>query len=94
MFDEIDKTNKRLTELDQLVIDNAIQTLKLIDMQKRLLQELKDQTDDKRILDQIDAQLSHLISNRIMVHLLTKVLIKYKLTTEERRIFLKHFKKS
>jgi hypothetical protein len=82
-------TNKRMAEIDELILMNANNTLKLIDMQQQLLNELEEQTEDKQLLSQIDQQLQQLKNNRILFVLINKYIVSNKLTVQEKRVLMK-----
>jgi hypothetical protein len=86
-------TNKRMAEIDELILMNANNTLKLIDMQQQLLNELEEQTEDKQLLSQIDQQLQQLKNNRILFVLINKYIVSNKLTNQEKRVLMKIFKR-
>ncbi|MFB7641386.1 hypothetical protein [Peribacillus butanolivorans] len=56
----IDLTKKRLSNIDELILMNANNTLKLIDLQIQSLNELDEQTEDVQLLKQLEQQVQQL----------------------------------
>ncbi|WP_223308669.1 hypothetical protein [Bacillus thuringiensis] len=55
IIDELlNTTNKRLAQIDEILLTNTNSTLKLIDMQIQLLNDVEEQTEDKQFLEQIN----------------------------------------
>lgn len=89
----IDVTNKRLSNIDELILMNANNTLKLIDLQFQLLNDLEEQTEDERGLRQLEQQVQQLKNNRIMFVLMNKYIVSNKLNDKEKNILLKVLKR-
>ena len=54
IIDEVlNTTNKQLAQIDEILLMNTNSTLKLIDMQIQLLNDVEEQTEDKQLLEQI-----------------------------------------
>jgi hypothetical protein len=87
-------TNKRMAEIDELILLNANSTLKLMDMQLQLLNDVEEQTDDKHLLKQLDQQVQQLKNNMTIFQLINKYIVSNSLTQHERMIFLRNFKES
>ena len=89
----IDVTNKRLSNIDELILMNANNTLKLIDLQIQSLNELEEQTEDTQLLRQLDQQVQQLKNNRIMFVLMNKYIVSNKLDVKEKNILLNILKR-
>ncbi|UYY98721.1 peptidase M23 [Peribacillus frigoritolerans] len=89
----IDVTNKRLSKIDELILMNANNTLKLIDLQIQSLNELEVQTEDEKVLSQLEQQVQQLKNNRIMFVLLNKYIVSNKLDDREKNILLNILKR-
>lgn len=89
----IDKTNKQFSNLDEMILQNANSTLKLIDMQLQLLNDLEEQTEDKQLLEQIDKEIQRLKNNRVMFVLMNKYIVSNQLNNQEKRVLMKIFKR-
>lgn len=89
----IDVTNKRLSNIDELILMNANNTLKLIDLQIQSLNELEEQTEDTQVLRQLEQQVQQLKINRIMFVLMNKYIVSNKLDDREKNILLNILKR-
>jgi hypothetical protein len=89
----IDVTNKRLSNIDELILMNANNTLKLIDLQIQTLNELEEQTEDTKLLRQLDQQVQQLKNNRIMFVLMNKYIVSNKLDVRGKNILLNILKR-
>ncbi|CJC66521.1 Uncharacterised protein [Streptococcus pneumoniae] len=65
---------------------NTNSTLKLIDMQIQLLNDVEEQTEDKQLLEQINKQMEQLKNNRVLLVLVTKYIVKNELNVQEKRV--------
>ncbi|MDM5361172.1 peptidase M23 [Peribacillus sp. ACCC06369] len=89
----IDVINKRLSNIDELILMNANNTLKLIDLQNQSLNELEEQTEDAQVLKQLEQQIQQLKNNRIMFVLMNKYIVSNKLDDREKNILLNILKR-
>ncbi|MCM3115466.1 peptidase M23 [Neobacillus sp. MER 74] len=89
----IDKTNKQMSDIDEIILQNANSTLKLIDMQLQILNDLEEQTDDKQLLKQLDKQMQQLKNNRVLFVLMNKYIVSNELNNQEKRVLMKIFKR-
>ncbi|KAB2397472.1 MULTISPECIES: peptidase M23 [Bacillus cereus group] len=87
IIDEVlNTTNKRLAQIDEILLINTNSTLKSIDMQIQLLNDVEEQTEDKQLLEQINKQIEQLKNNRVLLVLVTKYIVKNELNVQERRV--------
>ncbi|HDR4581925.1 peptidase M23 [Bacillus mobilis] len=87
IIDEVlNTTNKRLAQIDEILLMNTNSTLKLIDMQIQLLNDVEEQTEDKQLLEQIYKQIERLKNNRVLLVLVTKYIVKNELNVQEKRV--------
>ncbi|MCU5696358.1 peptidase M23 [Bacillus cereus] len=87
IIDEVlNTTNKQLAQIDEILLMNTNSTLKLIDMQIQLLNDVEEQTEDKQLLEQINKQIEQLKSNRVLLVLVTKYIVKNELNVQEKRV--------
>ncbi|MCU5591563.1 MULTISPECIES: peptidase M23 [Bacillus cereus group] len=87
IIDEVlNTTNKRLAQIDEILLMNTNSTLKSIDMQIQLLNEVEEQTEDKQLLEQINKQIEQLKNNRVLLVLVTKYIVKNELNVQEKRV--------
>ncbi|PHE77245.1 peptidase M23 [Bacillus wiedmannii] len=87
IIDEVfNTTNKRLAQIDEILLMNTNSTLKLIDMQIQLLTDVEEQTEDKQLLKQINKQIEQLKNNRVLLVLVTKYIVKNELNVQEKRV--------
>lgn len=87
IIDEVlNTTNKRLTQIDEILLMNTNSRLKLIDMQIQLLNDVEEQTEDKQLLEQINKQIEQLKNNRVLLVLVTKYIVKNELNVQEKRV--------
>ncbi|ACO26820.1 peptidase, M23/M37 family [Bacillus cereus 03BB102] len=87
IIDEVlNTTNKRLAQIDEILLMNTNSTLKLIDMQIQLLNDVEEQTEDKQLLEQINKQIEQLKNNRVLLVLVTKYIVKNELNVQEKRV--------
>ncbi|MCU4798618.1 peptidase M23 [Bacillus cereus] len=87
IIDEVfNTTNKRLAQIDEILLMNTNSTLKLIDMQIQLLTDVEEQTEDKQLLEQINKQIEQLKNNRVLLVLVTKYIVKNELNVQEKRV--------
>ncbi|MBO7747917.1 peptidase M23 [Paenibacillus sp. MWE-103] len=82
-------TNKRVADLDSIILVNANSTIKLIDMQIQMFNELEDQTEDKQLLNQVGEQLSLLKDARLMVSLVHKIVVQNALSEHEKKVLMR-----
>lgn len=82
-----------MADIDELILMNANNTLKLIDMQLQLLNGVEEQTDDKQLLKQLDQQAQQLKNNRIMFVLMNKYIVNNQLSEQEKSVLTKLFKR-
>ena len=84
IIDEVlNTTNKRLAQIDEILLMNTNSTLKSIDMQIQLLNDVEEQTEDKQLLEQINKQMEQLKNNRVLLVLVTKYIVKNELNVQE-----------
>ncbi|PEE01335.1 peptidase M23 [Bacillus toyonensis] len=94
IIDEVlNTTNKRLAQIDEILLMNTNSTLKLIDMQIQLLNDVEEQTEDKQSLEQINKQIEQLKNNRVLLVLVTKYIVKNELNVQEKRVITNIFKR-
>ncbi|ACK96704.1 MULTISPECIES: hypothetical protein [Bacillus cereus group] len=94
IIDEVlNTTNKRLAQIDEILLMNTNSTLKLIDMQIKLLNDVEEQTEDKQLLEQINKQIERLKNNRVLLVLVTKYIVKNELSVQEKRVITDIFKR-
>ncbi|MBE7127815.1 peptidase M23 [Bacillus mycoides] len=87
IIDELlNTTNKRLAQIDEILLINTNSTLKSIDMQIQLLNDVEEQTEDKQLLEQINKQIEQLKNNRVLLVLVTKYIVKNELNVQEKRV--------
>ena len=87
IIDELlNATNKRLAQIDEILLTNTNSTLKSIDMQIQLLNDVEEQTEDKQLLQQINKQIEQLKNNRVLLVLVTKYIVKNELNVQEKRV--------
>ncbi|WP_144596446.1 peptidase M23 [Bacillus cereus] len=87
IIDEVlNTTNKRLAQIDEILLINTNGTLKSIDMQIQLLNDVEEQTEDKQLLEQINKQIEQLKNNRVLLVLVTKYIVKNELNIQEKRV--------
>lgn len=87
IIDEVlNTTNKQLAQIDEILLTNTNSTLKLIDMQIQLLNDVEEQTEDKQLLERINKQIEQLKNNRILLVLVTKYIVKNELNVQEKRV--------
>ncbi|MEC2394526.1 peptidase M23 [Bacillus toyonensis] len=87
IIDELlNTTNKRLAQIDEILLINANSILKSIDMQIQLLNDVEEQTEDKRLLKQINKQIEQFKNNRVLLLLVTKYIVKNELNVQEKRV--------
>ncbi|HFK1475555.1 TPA: peptidase M23 [Bacillus paranthracis] len=87
IIDEVlNTTNKRLAQIDEILLMNTNSTLTLIDMQIQLLNDVEEQTEDKQLLEQINKQIEQLKNNRVLLVLVTKYIVKNELNVQEKRV--------
>ncbi|MCU4837373.1 peptidase M23 [Bacillus thuringiensis] len=87
IIDELlNTTNKRLAQIDEILLINANSILKSIDMQIQLLNDVEEQTEDKQLLKQINKQIEQLKNNRVLLVLVTKYIVKNELNVQEKRV--------
>ncbi len=87
IIDEVlNTTNKRLAQIDEILLINTNSTLKSIDMQIQLLNDVEEQTEDKQLLEQINKQIEQLKNNRVLLVLVTKYIVKNELNVQEKRV--------
>lgn len=87
IIDEVlNTTNKRLAQIDEILLTNTNSTLKSIDMQIQLLNDVEEQTEDKQLLEQIYKQIERLKNNRVLLVLVTKYIVKNELNVQEKRV--------
>ncbi|MBJ8047039.1 peptidase M23 [Bacillus cereus group sp. N18] len=82
----LNTTNKQLAQIDEILLMNTNGTLKLIDMQIQLLNDVEEQTEDKQLLEQINKQIELLKHNRVLLVLVTKYIVKNELNVQEKRV--------
>ncbi|HHT7235535.1 TPA: peptidase M23 [Bacillus cereus] len=94
IIDEVlNTTNKRLAQIDEILLMNTNSTLKVIDMQIQLLNDVEEQTEDKQLLEQINKQMEQLKNNRVLLVLVTKYIVKNELNVQEKRVITNIFKR-
>ncbi|UZJ79434.1 peptidase M23 [Fictibacillus sp. KU28468] len=93
IYEVLNKTNKQLAQIDELILMNVNTVLRLIDMQLQQLSEVEEQTEDVEVLRQLDQQVQQLKDNRIMFVLMTKYAMTNKLTVQEKNILLSKVKR-
>lgn len=94
IIDEVlNTTNKRLAQIDEILLINTNSTLKSIDMQIQLLNDVEEQTEDKQLLEQINKQIEQLKNNRGLLVLVTKYIVKNELNVQEKRVITNIFKR-
>lgn len=94
IIDEVlNTTNKQLAQIDEILLMNTNSTLKLIDMQIQLLNDVEEQTEDKQLLEQINKQIEQLKNNRVLLVLVTKYIVKNELNVQEKRVITNIFKR-
>ncbi|ARZ62167.1 TPA: peptidase M23 [Bacillus nitratireducens] len=94
IIDELlNTTNKRLAQIDEILLTNTNSTLKSIDMQIQLLNDVEEQTEDKQLLEQINKQIEQLKNNRVLLVLVTKYIVKNELNVQEKRVITNIFKR-
>ncbi|MDA1958399.1 MULTISPECIES: peptidase M23 [unclassified Bacillus cereus group] len=94
IIDEVlNTTNKRLAQIDEILLINTNSTLKSIDMQIQLLNDVEEQTEDKQLLEQINKQIEQLKNNRVLLVLVTKYIVKNELNVQEKRVITNIFKR-
>lgn len=94
IIDEVlNTTNKQLAQIDEILLMNTNSTLKLIDMQIQLLNDVEEQTEDKQLLEQINKQIEQLKNNRVLLVLVTKYIVKNELSVQEKRVITNIFKR-
>lgn len=94
IIDEVlNTTNKQLAQIDEILLMNTNSTLKLIDMQIQLLNDVEEQTEDKQLLEQINKQIEQLKNNRVLLVLVTKYIVKNELSVQEKRVITNVFKR-
>ncbi|RFB26978.1 peptidase M23 [Bacillus sp. LB(2018)] len=87
IIDEVlNTTNKQLAQIDEILLTNTNSTLKLIDMQIQLLNDVEEQTEDKQLLEQINKQIDQLKNSRVLLVLVTKYIVKNELNIQEKRV--------
>ncbi|KZD43487.1 hypothetical protein ABH946_002211 [Bacillus sp. RC145] len=87
IIDEVlNTTNKRLAQIDEILLTNTNSTLKSIDMQIQLLNDVEEQTEDKQLLEQINKHIEQLKNNRVLLVLVTKYIVKNELNVQEKRV--------
>ena len=87
IIDEVlNTTNKRLAQIDEILLMNTNSRLKLIDMQIQLLNDVEEQTENKQLLEQINKQIEQLKNNRVLLVLVTKYIVKNELNVQEKRV--------
>ncbi|PEC96561.1 peptidase M23 [Bacillus thuringiensis] len=87
IIDEVlNTTNKRLAQLDEILLMNTNSTLKFIDIQIQLLNDVEEQTEDKQLLQQINKQIEQLKNNRVLLILVTKYIVRNELNVQEKRV--------
>ncbi|PFY39583.1 peptidase M23 [Bacillus toyonensis] len=87
IIDEVlNTTNKRLAQIDEILLINTNSTLKSIDMQIQLFHDVEEQTEDKQLLEQINKQIEQLKNNRVLLVLVTKYIVKNELNVQEKRV--------
>ncbi|HFJ9248645.1 peptidase M23 [Bacillus cereus] len=87
IIDEVlNTTNIGLAQIDEILLMNTNSTLKLIDMQIQLLNDVEKQTEDKQLLEQINKQIEQLKNNRVLLVLVTKYIVKNELNVQEKRV--------
>lgn len=87
IIDELlNTTNKRLAQIDEILLTNTNSTLKSIDMQIQLLNDVEEQTEDKQLLEQINKQMEQLKNNRVLLVLVTKYIVMNELNVQEKRV--------
>ncbi|HDR7539684.1 peptidase M23 [Bacillus toyonensis] len=85
IIDEVlNTTNKRLAQIDEILLMNTNSTLKFIDIQMQLLNDVEEQTEDKQLLQQINKQIEQLKNNRVLLVLVTKYIVKNELNAQEK----------
>ncbi|KAA0793307.1 peptidase M23 [Bacillus wiedmannii] len=82
----LNTTNKQLAQIDEILLMNTNGTLKLIDMQIQLLNDVEEQTEDKQLLEQINKQIELLKHNKVLLVLVTKYIVKNELNVQEKRV--------
>ncbi|PEA56345.1 peptidase M23 [Bacillus pseudomycoides] len=82
----LNTTNTQLAQIDEILLMNTNGTLKLIDMQIQLLNDVEEQTEDKQLLEQIHKQIEQLKNNRVLLVLVTKYIVKNELNVQEKRV--------
>jgi len=82
----LNTTNKQLAQIDEMLLMNTNSTLKLIDMQIQLLNDVEEQTENKQLLEQINKQIEQLKNNRVLLVLVTKYIVKNELNVQEKRV--------
>ncbi|PEC38395.1 peptidase M23 [Bacillus toyonensis] len=82
----LNTTNKQLVQIDEMLLMNTNSTLKLIDMQIQLLNDVEEQTENKQLLEQINKQIEQLKNNRVLLVLVTKYIVKNELNVQEKRV--------
>ncbi|HDR6315740.1 TPA: peptidase M23 [Bacillus thuringiensis] len=94
IIDEVlNTTNKQLAQIDEILLMNTNSTLKLIDMQIQLLNDVEEQTEDKQLLEQINKQIEQLKNNRVLLVLVIKYIVKNELSVQEKRVITNIFKR-
>ncbi|MDA2066203.1 peptidase M23 [Bacillus cereus] len=94
IIDEVlNTTNKQLAQIDEILLMNTNSTLKLIDIQIQLLNDVVEQTEDKQLLEQINKQIEQLKNNRVLLVLVTKYIVKNELSVQEKRVITNIFKR-
>ncbi|WP_368906513.1 peptidase M23 [Bacillus wiedmannii] len=87
IIDEVlNTTNKRLAQIDEILLMNTNSTLKFIDIQIQLLNDVEEQTEDKQLLQQINKQIEQLKNNRVLLILVTKYIVRNELNVQEKRV--------
>lgn len=87
IIDEVlNTTNKQLAQIDEILLININSTLKSIDMQIQLLNDVEEQTEDKQLLEQINKEIEQLKNNRVLLVLVTKYIVKNELNVQEKRV--------
>ncbi|PDY23177.1 peptidase M23 [Bacillus cereus] len=82
----LNTTNKQLAQIDEILLMNTNSTLKLIDTQIQLINDVEVQTEDKQLLEQINEQIEQLKNNRVLLVLVTKYIVKNELNVQEKRV--------
>ncbi|HFJ9437074.1 TPA: peptidase M23 [Bacillus albus] len=82
----LNTTNKQLAQIDEILLMNTNSTLRLIDFQLQLLNDVEEQTEEKQLLEQIHKQIEQLKNNRVLLVLVTKYIVKNELNVQEKRV--------